>query len=274
MSEYIGLDIKAVGADQEILLALLSDYSFDSFQEEDQKLSAYMPTSEWESEKDGVLELLKSRDLNYHLNHFEDKNWNEEWEKNFEPILVDDRVYVRADFHPTKEDIEFDLLINPQMSFGTGHHQTTFLMMQGMLELQAQGKKVLDMGCGTGILGILASKLGASEVLAADIEAWAVENSKENVARNGVNNMQVIQADIDLLNHREHFDIILANINRNVLLEHLPHYAELLNPSGDLLLSGILNEDFELLEEKCVGLGLTIVNKRSKEAWSMLHAVK
>lgn len=274
MSEYVGININADPEQQEILLALLSDFSFESFQENEGHLSAYMTTTEWNNEQKSILSFLKDRSLDYHLEQFADKNWNEEWEKNFQPIKIEDKVHVRADFHPRDEKAKIDLVITPQMSFGTGHHQTTYLMMEAILSMGFTGKRVLDMGCGTGILGILASKMGAAEILAVDIESWAVENSKENIARNGVDNMQVIQADIDLLNQKEHFEVILANINRNVLLRHLPHYSEMLEQSGNLLLSGILKEDLKLMKEEVEALGLTIVNTRTKENWAMIHAIK
>ncbi len=274
MSAYIGIKIKATPAEQEVLLALLSDFSFDSFQESDEQLEAYIKLADWEKQAAEIKELLEERSTNFEKEDFEDKNWNEEWEKNFQPIRLGDDLYVRACFHPKLEEIKYDLLITPQMSFGTGHHQTTFLMLSEMLKMSFTGKRVLDMGCGTGILGILAAKLGASEVLAADIESWAVENTKQNIAQNGVDQVQVVQADIDLINHHNHFDVILANINRNVLMEHLEHYQSILEKGGDLLLSGILENDDEVMRTELSGLGLTIANKNTKDNWIMLHCKK
>lgn len=274
MSAYIGIKIKAKPKEQEVLLALLSDYSFESFQESDEYLEAFIKSSDWDEEAAEIKQLLRERSTDFEKEDFEDKNWNEEWEKNFQPIRIADELYVRASFHPKLEEVKHEVLITPQMSFGTGHHQTTFLMLSEMLKISFSDMRVLDMGCGTGILAILASKLGAREVLAVDIESWAVENTKQNIAQNGVDQVQVVQADIDLINHHNHFDIILANINRNVLMEHLEHYQSILEKGGDLLLSGFLEDDDEVMRTEISGLGLTIANKSSKDNWIMLHCKK
>lgn len=274
MSKYIGYTIEGNAEEQELLLAMLSDFSIDSFQEGEESLEAFIPYEFWEKERDAIQSFLNERSLKYKSEEYPDINWNQEWEKHFEPIHIDNKVYVRAEFHPARPEIPVELIITPQMSFGTGHHATTYLMLLEMSALDFKAKRVLDMGCGTGILGIYAAKLGAAEVLGADIEQWAVENSKENIAKNEVNVMQVIQADIDMIPQSKHCDIVLANINRNVLLEHLPHYNNLLEKHGDLLLSGILNEDEELLMRAINKLGLSLVNKSQKGNWSLLHYKK
>jgi len=173
-------------------------------------------------------------------------NWNQSWEENFEPVRLGADVIIRASFHPQQEAITHDLVIDPKMSFGTGHHSTTRLMLKAMLSENFIGKDVLDMGCGTGVLGIFASRLGANQVMGIDIDHWAVENSRENISVNQVSNMQVVAGDAGILDE-DSFDIILANINRNVLLADLELYISVLRAGGKIIISGIMSADRELM---------------------------
>lgn len=176
-----------------------------------------------------------------------EKNWNELWEKNYNPVVIADKVLVKAPFHKIESKYPYEIVIEPKMSFGTGHHETTSLMVELMLDLDFKNKRVLDMGCGTGILALMASKLGASEVIAVDLNEWAYENTIENARKNCIKNIKVLFGDVDVID-QEKFDIILANITKNVLLDHLQSYSKLLNPSGLILLSGVLIKDMDELK--------------------------
>ena len=194
-------------------------------------------------------------------------NWNEEWEKNFTPINVENKVLIRAEFHQENPNLH-EIIIQPKMSFGTGHHPTTHLMIQQMLDMDFMDKKVLDMGCGTSVLGIFAKQKDASEVVAIDIDEWSVENSIENAERNNVK-LRISQGTSDNLGD-EDFDIILANINRNILISDIPTYVSVLRDKGKLLLSGLCFFDVEDILEVCDKQGLRLVNKQQREEWCSL----
>ncbi|MGC6479833.1 MAG: 50S ribosomal protein L11 methyltransferase [Flavobacteriaceae bacterium] len=250
----------------EILLAYLNDLPFDSFELTEQGLKAFMPKEQFDS---GLLE-------NYPLkNHSEvviglqvtehlKQNWNETWEKNFEPIVVGDQCLVRAEFHPP-QNYPYELIITPKMSFGTGHHQTTQLMIQLMLEQKSSPSKVLDMGCGTGVLGILALKMGASHAHGIDIDDWCVENSRENAAHNNCSNFEVVQGNIARV--QENYDWILANINRNVLMADLPTLKQHLNPGGVIFISGFLQSDWSEMQQWLADFGFKIIQHETKDNW-------
>ena len=267
---YKGIHITCEAAEQEVWIAYLSDFSFESFQE-GERLSAFMNSENWEKEKNSVINFLKSESLSFSEEDFEDVNWNAEWEKNFEPLDIEGKIHVRADFHPKNTSAEAEIIISPQMSFGTGHHATTYLMLEEMHDMDFKGKEVLDMGSGTGILGIYASMKGAKSILATDIEEWAIENAKENISRNAVSNMKVIQADIDKVDGASRFEVIIANINRNVLIAHLPSYFKLMSSEAHVLLSGILSEDKNMMHELCSKLGLELVKEKERGNWTTLH---
>jgi ribosomal protein L11 methyltransferase len=200
-----------------------------------------------------------------------DENWNRKWEENFQPITIGD-IHVRASFHapqPAKREI----IIEPKMSFGTGHHATTSLMIQEMLKTDCTGRNVLDMGCGTSILAILASMLGAKEVTAVDVDDWAVENSKENLNRNEIKNVTVLKGDAEIIGERP-FDVVLANINRNVLLNDMWVYSRSLNRGGRLLLSGFYEEDVKQIKKAAEENGLTFINYEVSEHWTMARFSK
>jgi ribosomal protein L11 methyltransferase len=195
----------------------------------------------------------------------EQENWNATWEQNFQPIVVDDICMIRAPFHE-KKDVIYDIVIEPKMSFGTGHHETTHMMLQHLLELQLYAKSVLDMGSGTGVLAILAAMRGAKPVDAIDIDNWCYLNAKENVERNSVDFINVYEGDASLLDVQR-YDVIIANINRNILLEDIGKYVGCLNPNGVLLLSGYYKEDLELITQKCKHEGLRFEKNLEKNNW-------
>jgi len=277
---YIALHFKRTGGTldgqiaREILVAELGAVGFESFTEtEDGGLSAYIQSDEW---IEGMLEqvqILSSDEVEFKVEreNIEQVNWNEEWEKNFEPIEVQGKVSVRAPFHSGKE-LEYNIVIEPKMSFGTGHHETTHLMIEHLLEVDLQGKKVLDMGCGTGILAIFSEMRGASEVDAIDIDPWCYENSVENAARNNCRKIKVFEGDAGLLKEQQ-FDVLIANINRNILLEDMSSYVRCLKPGGLLLLSGFYVEDMEQIGRKAQELGLKLLDEKERNRWVGLKYV-
>ncbi len=251
----------------EILIAELGYLGFESFVENEDGVTAYIPKEEYEEDLLAGVHILQSEEfeITYSCDEIEQVNWNEEWEKNFSPILVDDKCSVRAPFHP-QPDVEFDIVIEPKMSFGTGHHATTHMMIQHILKNEWEGKTVLDMGCGTGVLAILTALKGAKAVDAIDIDNWCYQNTLENIERNSVDYIQVDEGGAELLEGRK-FDVILANINRNILLRDLPVYVESLNEGGDIYLSGFYSEDIPLIEKKCKELKLRYVEHFERNNW-------
>jgi len=253
----------------EILMAELIEIGFDSFTEEHDGILAYIQKEQFKEEDLKNLHLLNNPEIeiSYEYSEMPNINWNEEWEKNFEPINVADKVYIRAEFHESKPGLH-ELVIQPKMSFGTGHHPTTHLMIQQMLDMDFSGKKVLDMGCGTSVLAIFAKQKGAEKVVAIDIDEWSVENSKENAERNSVQ-LEISQGTAENLGS-ENYDIILANINRNILISDIPTYVSVLNKGGKLLLSGLCFFDVDDILEVCNEQNLTLKNKQQREVWMSL----
>lgn len=253
----------------EILMAELIEIGFDSFTEEHDGILAYIQKEQFKEEDLKNLHLLNNPEIeiSYEYSEMPNINWNEEWEKNFEPINVADKVYIRAEFHESKPGLH-ELVIQPKMSFGTGHHPTTHLMIQQMLEMDFSGKTVLDMGCGTSVLAIFAKQKGAEKVVAIDIDEWSVENSKENAERNSVQ-LEISQGTAENLGS-ENYDIILANINRNILISDIPTYVSVLNKGGKLLLSGLCFFDVDDILEVCNEQNLTLKNKQQREEWMSL----
>ncbi|KAA5543365.1 50S ribosomal protein L11 methyltransferase [Adhaeribacter rhizoryzae] len=268
--DFIQITIFAPTAFNDILTAELSQYGYDTFMETDEGLCAYI-TEDIFSETDLQEVLNKYREaageIKYTIEKIEKKNWNEEWEKNFEPLLIADICSVRASFHPKPEGVAYDIVINPKMSFGTGHHETTTLMIENQLTVDHAGKRVLDMGCGTGILAILACKLGGTEILAVDIEDWTVENARENADFNDCAAIEVRLGDAAVIEQEQPFNIILANINRNVLLVDLPVYNRILAAGGTLIMSGFYTEDLDQIKEKAASVGLNFTSNRIKNNW-------
>lgn len=255
----------------EILTALLAELGFDSFIDTPIGLLSYIPTLQFDEKE--LKSLLSSLPLdvevNYAVAHIADQNWNTKWESNFEPITVENFCRVRAPFHQPEPGYSLEIVIEPKMAFGTGHHQTTWLMIREMFNIDLMGKTILDMGCGTGILAIVAEKLGASRVTAIDNDSWAYENSIENVSANRCSRIKIVLGDASSLKD-ENYDVILANINLNILLNDLPTYRKHMNTKGYLLMSGILTSDIQTISEAAKENGLYVLATKSKNDWAFV----
>ncbi len=262
---------------REILIAQLADAGFDSFEETYDGFRAYIVADDFNEDLLQQAMALPGAEENpvKSVSHavFKAVNWNQEWEKRFEPIWITDKLYVRAPFHDANPDAAVEVVIEPRMSFGTGHHQTTRLVAMWLLEAGWEGKSVLDMGCGTGILAILAAKLGASRIVAIDNYQFAFENAQDNVLRNGFPGIQVIHGDASVLG-KESFDLVIANITRNVLIDDMPKYVHVLNKGGCLILSGFLFQDKHLIEKQAIKLGLQAIGEKILEDWVSLKFIK
>lgn len=252
----------------EILIAELGNAGFESFVENEAGVNAYIPQQDWTPEILKDIFVLSSSEFNIKYTHktIEPVNWNAEWEKNFSPIIVNDLCAVRAPFHEPF-DVRYEIVIEPKMSFGTGHHETTFMMLGYILENDFEGKTVLDMGCGTSVLAILCEMRGAAAVDAIDIDDWCVENSEENIARNQCNRIRVQQGDASVLPSEETYDTIIANINRNILLADMHTYVSSLKKGGELYLSGYYEEDLPQINESCKSLGIRWVSSKERNGW-------
>lgn len=271
MNNYLEFDFKITPLQpwNEILMAELIEIGFDSFTEEHEGILAYIQKDLFNENELREIHLLKNDEvkISYTFKEMPNINWNEEWEKNFEPIYVEDQVLIRAEFHTPNAELH-EIIIQPKMSFGTGHHPTTHLMIQQMLELDFENKTVLDMGCGTSVLAIFAKQKGAGKTVAIDIDEWSVENSMENAERNNVK-LEISQGTAENLG-KENFDIILANINRNILISDIPTYVSVLNKGGQLLLSGLCFFDVDDILEVCTQQKLTLKKKLQREEWVSL----
>jgi ribosomal protein L11 methyltransferase len=253
----------------------LGEVGFDSFVETENGLDAFIPEDQYHQ---GTVEEILPQYAEafkavFTIERIEQKNWNAEWESNFHPIEVNDQCLIRAPFHEPQDAYAFQLVIRPQMSFGTGHHETTWLMARRMFALELKGKSVLDMGCGTGVLAILASKMGASPVTAIDIDEWSYLNTIENAELNNTSPIIVEKGDAALLAGR-HFQVILANINRNVLIADMPSYVRSLSAGGTILFSGIFVTDEPLIRSTAEGLGLIFEGMEEKNNWVVLQFKK
>jgi len=259
--------IKPTQPATDILIAELGEVGFESFVENETGLLAYILKSDWREDILNGLYILQQPgfEISWTQKEIQQQNWNAEWERNFHPITVGDRCMVRAPFHPAAE-VEYDIVIEPKMSFGTGHHETTHMMLQHILDMDVQGKSVLDMGCGTGVLAILAKKKGAGPVDAIDIDEWCYLNTQENIERNDCGSIKAFQGDSSLLKGKE-YDVILANINRNILMEDIPVYVECLTSGGTLLLSGFYSGDLDAISSKCAAYGLQFEKNLEKNNW-------
>lgn len=265
----VHIEVEPLVEGRDILLAFLSESKFDSFEETEKGIRAYILEKDWNSDLIEDLPVVKNNILKatYTTEKLDTINWNEEWERHYEPIEIGRDIYIRAPFHPAKENATHELIIEPKMSFGTGHHQTTRLMSKLVLELDLKNKTVLDMGTGTGILAILSEMLGAKSVVAIDNFEWAVENTQENAHRNNCTHIEALHGDADSLNGL-HFDVILANINRNVLLEDMQVYVKALNSGGILALSGFFEQDRPFLDEEATALGLRGLKVLNEGQWA------
>ncbi len=273
---YISYDFKVepLQPGTEILIAELGYAGFESFVENNFGVTAYIQKEDWDVFILEDINILSSEefDISYEVNEIEHTNWNEAWEKNFNPIVVDDMVTVRAPFH-TKSKTTYDLIIEPKMSFGTGHHETTHMMLQHILKNNFVGKSVLDMGCGTGVLAIFAEKVGALKIDAVDIDNWCYLNSIENCERNNCKHISVFEGDVRLFQDR-HYDMILANINRNILLNDIPVYSKLLNSKGMLFLSGFYSDDLDMIIRTCEEQSLVHTESLERHDWMAVSFMK
>lgn len=277
MKEYLEIDFTITPAEggRDIMLALLDNLGYDSFEETPKGLKAYILEKDFNESELKELFIFQSDEykVTYSTDKLENKNWNEEWETNYQPIFIDDQIHIRAPFHEAKPEYPIELLITPKMSFGTGHHQTTRLVSRLMLQMDLKDKKVLDMGTGTGVLAILAEKRGAKEIEAIDNFEWAAENTAENAEGNNCKNITALHGDATLLTGKS-FEIVLANINRNVLMEDMKSYVDTLPSGGHLLISGFFEHDFEMLNDKATECGTTLVNKIKEDRWMACHYQK
>lgn len=309
---YLQITIPAADPSlQEILIALLPALGYDGFEQQDAALQAFLPEDQFDAAAlESLLESLPlqspdstiqpgTRRLTYTTARLEERNWNEEWEKSFEPVQVDAFCAVRAHFHTPIPGVAHELIITPKMSFGTGHHATTYMMLDGMRHLDFHGRRVLDFGTGTGVLAILAERLGASQVVAVDNDDWSIENARENVAANHCTRITILKADTIPSPGADHplnrltqapdpaaftpspqpgaaaaFDLILANINKHIILQQLPALGQQLVPGGVILLSGLLENDFEDIENEALKNNLPISVRMTKGAWICLKAEK
>lgn len=273
--DYISLQIPVADAEQgEILTAELADYPFESFETEGSTLKAYIPGDRLADCKSEVDALLERYGVSGRYIAIETQNWNALWERNYPATDVEGRLRIRAPFHEAAPAGELEVVVMPKMSFGTGHHATTWLMSRAVLDLGVSGRRGLDMGSGTGVLSIVAVKCGATHVDAVDIDDWADANCRENIVANGVSDrITPMLGDVRRIAGR-HYDFILANINRNILLADMPSYAAALNAGGDLVMSGFLEADVPSIVAAAGELGMTLVERAERNGWMMVHVRK
>ena len=261
----------------DILSALTAEIGFESFVECEGGMQAYIQQSLFDEEalKNIIADFpIPDTKITYTITEPEDKDWNEEWEKNFfQPIVIEDRCVIHSTFHKEYPKAEYDIVINPQMAFGTGHHETTSSILGELLDADLKGKSVLDMGCGTSILAILASMRGADPVTAIDIDDWCVNNSRDNIALNNINNITVELGDASLLKGRKPFDVIIANINRNILLNDMAAYTACMHKGSEIYMSGFYVQDIDAIRSKGESLGLKFVHYREKNNWAAVKLI-
>lgn len=260
----------------DLLASFLGEIGFESFEEDIDGMLAFIRKDMFD--EDALVHLISNfpytSDIQYSIANVDEVNWNEEWEKHyFEPIVIGNQCVIHSSFHTDIPSAEYDIVIDPKMSFGTGHHETTSMMIEEILEADLKGKSVLDMGCGTAVLGILAAKRGASPVLAIDIDPWCTENSKENIQNNGVEWIQVVLGGAEQLENVK-VDVIFANINRNILLEDIKKYSACLGEGGVLYMSGFYTSDIPVLMEEANRYGLQLKASREKNNWAAIKTVK
>lgn len=272
--DYYKFEFQTLPTNSEMLIALLGAMPFEAFEENENGFDAYIQLKEWNEEVDvGVLKLKDLFDFSHQKTLIKYQNWNAVWESNFEPIIVDDFCGIRADFHEPLENVRNEIIINPKMAFGTGHHETTFMMIAMMEKIDFSNKTVFDYGCGTGILAILAAQIGAKNIDALDIELPSFENTLENSRINHIENINAIHGTLQKTQHQT-YDIILANINRHVILDSLPTLNNMLPDDGILLISGILKTDQELVKNATEKSGFKVAEIKQKNNWICIHVTK
>ena len=267
MQEYVCVEFNAVSPEeQEIIIALLGEAGFEGFEQHDLELKAFINKHDFR--EDELYRVSQQTGKNFLVEEITQKNWNAEWESAFQPVIISDFAAIRADFHPPINSVKHEIIITPKMSFGTGHHATTSMMISQMSKLDFSDKSVLDFGTGTGILAILASKMGASDILAIDHDDWSISNANENFERNGVKNVQLVKTDRISVNKK--FDYILANINKQVIVDNISSMVKWLGNGGYLLISGILSSDEQDIIDSCSDFSLQLVEKSQTQGWICL----
>jgi len=272
--EYTEVDIrlKEVNPYSDILVARLNEIEFESYSEYECGLKGYVKTQllDQDALENILSEISERTEISFTIQKLKKQNWNAHWESNYQPVFINENCVIRADFHNVIPEIEYEIIITPKMSFGTGHHPTTSLVMNAMFDLEFKGKSVLDVGFGTGILSILASILGASNLVGVDVDNWAFENAQENALLNNISDIHFVHGDISSVINKK-YDVILANINRNTILNDLKSYVEVMYESADIILSGFLTEDVPVILKESAKFGLELIVSKNKEKWQMLH---
>ena len=273
--KYTEVDIKLekIIPFSEILIAKLNEIGYDSYEENKLGVKAYIETKIFDEKKISEIceDLSLQTNISYTFSILEEKNWNKEWEKNFNPVFINDSCVIRAPFHKPFNDVRYEIIIMPKMSFGTGHHPTTSLILNKMFEVNFLNKNVLDIGSGTGVLSILSSILGADFCLGIDNDKWAYENAKQNAILNNTLNIDFRYGTIDSIKKEMHFDIVLININRNTILKEISSYIKFMDPNADLILSGFLHEDVDIIIDKLIKHNFKKLDIKNKDKWQMIH---
>jgi len=269
--EYIELKCPVSGQEEthEILMAYLSELGYESFVQEENTLKAYISADEFSKDKLDEIALIKKESINYSYELLPEKNWNAEWESQFKAAVIGNLCAVKAPFHKDIPGVQQQIIIEPKMSFGTAHHETTRLMIEFLFKYPPLSAQTLDMGCGTGVLAILAKRLGAAEITAIDNDEWAYKNTLENIQKNNAADINVYHGDAGLLRD-DHYDYIMANINRNILLKDMASYASALKADGSLILSGFYKEDVAIIEDEAGKHGLKITDSKEENKWTAL----
>ncbi|MBK8807965.1 MAG: 50S ribosomal protein L11 methyltransferase [Bacteroidales bacterium] len=264
--------IENAQTEEDIAIAFLGESGYESFMNENNILKSYIKESDYNEPE--LTNFIKDFAItNSQLQFIKQENWNAEWESNLHPVIIDKECIIKASFHDIQESYKYEIIIDPKMSFGTGHHETTSLMCKEILELDFTGKEVADCGCGTGILAILASMKGAENILAFDIDEWSCENTKENIIRNSIKNIAVELAGVEILK-ANYYDILLANINKNTILNSINTLSNALKNNGILLLSGIYISDIETIVNEAMKHSLTLVHSNEKNKWASCLMLK
>lgn len=277
--DYIELNVTLTPLSEtatDVLSGMLADIGYESFVSHDKGLYAYIGDIHFDEKRlqEIIADFFLPVRISYSVTKIKGKDWNEEWEKNyFQPIVIDKQCVIHSSFHTDVPKCKYDITVDPKMAFGTGHHETTGLMLQYILEADLLGKSVLDMGCGTAVLAILASLRGASLLTAVDIDTWAYENARENLMLNGISNVEVLVGGAEVLGNRP-YDVIFANINRNILLADMAAYVSVLKPGGELYLSGFYEQNIPVIQEHALGLGLTYVSYKKQNQWVAVRFCK